>query len=124
MSDESAVIRSVIRKLSALRATMSKEEQAILDSVVIRHAEDEVVAHSMVRESVVRDTGAVQTATVRYSKPEEDEVVAHSMDPEATVRKEATVRAAPTDQAVIRFSIAFDAAEGEYQATVRQATVR
>ncbi len=108
MSDESAMIKSVIRKLSALRATMSTEEQLILDSVVIRHAEDEVVAHGMDLEATVRRS----EATVR-ARPEEDEVVAHGMDAEATVRK-ATVR-----EATVRYHIIFNSAEGEYQVNVK-----
>ena len=73
-------MESLLAKLSAVRVTLSDEEQVLLDQLILG-AQDEVAAHSMVRrpEAVTRDA---------------DEVAAHNMvrGPEAAALLDAVRR--------------------------------
>ena len=60
---------SVLKTLSAVRATLSDDEQAVLDGFVVSY-QDEVQAHSLTNAATAAITGAVAASP--------DEVRAHA----------------------------------------------
>jgi hypothetical protein len=91
-------VKNVVKKLSALRATLSKEEQEILDSIVIAsNEEDEVAAHAAqtkVSTARVQATKAISTAA--DAEPEDDEVAAHAAQTKASTARAQTTKAIST----------------------------
>lgn len=82
---ESKAISKLLKKLTALRATLLTDERALLDALVTRSASaaDEMVAHRM---STAISSGAVSAGAVSAGaisagakSLEEDEMVAHAM---------------------------------------------
>jgi hypothetical protein len=74
---------SVMKKLSALRITLSTEEQQVLDSIVISVTEDDVQAHAWHDKNISSVVSSAANTAVEDKKislnAEEDEVVAHSV---------------------------------------------
>jgi hypothetical protein len=64
-TEETQAMKRLLKKLSALRATLSDDERALLDGFIVTSKADEVVAH------VIKD--AVSPAVT----PAADDVVAH-----------------------------------------------
>lgn len=83
--DEKSVSKSLFKKLSALRATLTDEEQVMLDQMV--SGDYEVRAHVTSRVTVtskmVPGPGGDFT---RLTTSDDDEVVAHRMTPVTTLR--------------------------------------
>ena len=70
-SEEAQAMNRLLKKLTALRATLGDDERALLDGFVLRPAPDEVAAHAF-------DPGLAKT-TAKTTAP--DEVAAHAFDP-------------------------------------------
>jgi len=71
-SEEAQAMNRLLKKLTALRATLGDDERALLDGFVVTHkAVDEVAAHAF-------DPGLAKTP-VKTLAP--DEVAAHAFDP-------------------------------------------
>lgn len=75
--DEKAVSKALFKKISALRVTLSDEEQMMLDQMVT--GDYEVRAHSAITEAARSgQTAAVAGRTIVYRiATDADEVVAH-----------------------------------------------
>ncbi len=102
-SQKQASIR-LFKKLSALRATLSNEERAILDNLIVA---EEVTAHRMTGKAVSKAVS--KTATKATSKAAE--VAAHKMTTKAVSKAVSRATSAPT------FRIAFDPNSEEYKIT-------
>jgi hypothetical protein len=80
--NETAATKQVLKKLSALRATLTDEEQAVLDSMIIS-GEDDVAAHSMrVTERVYKDEDDANAHAMRVTErvyKDEDDAMAHAL---------------------------------------------
>ena len=72
--DEKVVAKGLFKKLSALRATLSDEEQALLDRMV--EGEYEVEAHRRI-QPVADDRRPIPDADERRPIPVADEAAAH-----------------------------------------------
>jgi hypothetical protein len=80
-ADEKKVLQRLLKKLTALRMTLSGEERDLLDKLVVSDESDEVAAHSL-------STGMAKPKTFPVSQPkydpklkegDESEVEAHSL---------------------------------------------
>ncbi len=107
MNVASANILSVVQSLSALRQTLSPEQQVILDSLLIRKLDtDEVVAHGMVNAATSMSVASqVQSIAVNTSVVFEDDVVAHSMEKDQVEKHVVSV---------VMCRVVFDAERNEY----------
>jgi ribosomal protein L21 len=94
----------LFKKLSALRATLSNEERAILDNLIVV---EEVAAHRMTSKAVSKAVS--KAATKATSKAAE--VAAHKMTSKATTKATSKAASQPT------FRIAFDPNSEEYKIT-------
>jgi hypothetical protein len=70
-NEEMQVMARLLKKLTALRATLGDDERALLDAFVLRPAPDEVKIHAF-------DPGLAKTPA---KVPAPDEVAAHAFDP-------------------------------------------
>jgi hypothetical protein len=84
---------NVLQKLSAVRITLSAEEQKFLDYLIVTSiVEDDVVAHSVQTKRLVFATpeeevdAAAQTKRALMATPEEDEVVAHAVQTKSVTK--------------------------------------
>jgi hypothetical protein len=99
-----------------MRATLSNDEQKILDRIVLATSagEDEVSAHAMTPKAAERLSGRMTPkATEKLSSratyaanPDEDEVAAHAMTPKATEKLSSRMAGA--------IRVSFNAETGEY----------
>lgn len=80
--DEKSVSKSLFKKLSALRATLTDEEQVMLDQMV--SGDYEVRAHVVSRVTV--SSKGPGGDFIRQTTSDDDEVVAHRMNPVTTLR--------------------------------------
>jgi hypothetical protein len=87
--DEKQVERSLFKKLSALRATLTDEEQMLLDELLT--GEHEVTAHGL--------TAAQAAAKATAKAMDEDEAVAHGLTAAQSAAK-AAAKAMDEDEAV------------------------
>jgi len=94
--------KRLFKKLSALRATLSNEERAILDNLIVV---EEVNAHRMVTKSISK--AAAKTATKAA------QVNAHRMVNKAVSK--AAAKTATKAAAKTTFRIAFDPNSEEYK---------
>lgn len=105
-------MKSVLKTLSAVRATMSSEEQKILDTIVVSGVEgDEVMAHKMQEKTAVQRFDQ-KTSPKVTTETAEDEVVAHAMQAKVTDQR---VSQAKTTASI---SVYFDTESGEYRQRV------
>ena len=77
--DQNKTIGSLLKKLSALRVTLSTEERVVLDAMVTRSisAPDEIIAHRM---TTAISPGAAAGAVSPAKSLDQDEMVGHAMD--------------------------------------------
>ncbi len=107
--------QSVLTKLSALRTTLTNAEQAVLDSIVLAGAADEVVAHQMqtkVSGAKVSGSKVSGSKSTPSAAPEPDEVVAHQMQTKISGAKVSGTKVSGSKSTPI--SIAFDAETQQY----------
>ena len=96
MKTKISAVESTIKKLSGLRATMSNEEQAVLDSIVVNYPKADEVAkpmmpsdmelgevegHVMTPAGVVTPVGVMTPVGRSHPNVESDEVEGHVMTP-------------------------------------------
>jgi len=84
--------KRVAKKLSALRQTLRKDEQRILDRMIVGEA-SEVELHAMRPRTQPRATPRAQPRATPRAQPEASEVELHAMKPRTQPR--ATPRAQP-----------------------------
>ncbi len=107
--DKQVVSRNLFKKLSALRATLTDEEQELLDSLLL--GEYEISAHGM--------TAAKTTAKISPRYADVEEVAAHGMTAAKTTAK-TTVKATDVDEVAAH---ALTAAKTTAKTTVKAADV-
>ena len=106
-TQSSQSMKRILKKMSALRATLNDNEQTLLDGLIISN-QDEVTAHALTDAA----TAAVTTAVT--SGP--DEVRAHALTDAATAGMTAAVASGPDEaRAQAQFHIVFDPAIEEYR---------
>ena len=94
----------LFKKLSALRATLSNEERAILDNLIVV---EEVSAHKMTTKAVGKAVSKVATKATSKAA----EVAAHKMTTKAISKAVSKAASEPS------FRIAFDPNSEEYKIT-------
>ena len=107
------IVERLLKKLSALRATLSNDERMVLDHLIVGEG-DEVQAHALRPASVGAKTPAqdevqahaLRPASVGAKTPAQDEVRAHMTQPEGADSK---VKWAST------FHVFFDPEKEEYR---------
>lgn len=81
MSDKNLkALNNVLKKLSAVRTTLSDEEQVVLDQLVLNTEEDDVTGHML-------QSKAISTKAVTNAPEEEEDVSAHSMVQKASTQQ-------------------------------------
>ncbi|MGZ9223961.1 MAG: hypothetical protein ACXW4M_00245 [Anaerolineales bacterium] len=95
---EKQASKRLFKKLSALRATLSNEERAILDNLIVV---EEVTAHKMLNKTAAK--------TVAKTASKAAEVAAHKMNNKTTAKTVAKTASKTT------FRIAFDPNSEEYK---------
>jgi hypothetical protein len=82
MNTSKVAMTSVLTKLSQMRNNLSKEEQAVLDAIVVS-APDEVNAHSLTSTRNEALTAKAQSVRQSVRQSDEDEVDLHVMTSKA-----------------------------------------
>ena len=94
MKTQKSALKSVLKKLSALRVTLSGEEQKVLDGIVVFNTTnaDEVEAHTMSvgrtnPKTASRTAPRTSSRTAAKTLPAADEVEGHAMTPRIFIEK-------------------------------------
>ena len=125
MDNKDQAFKRLLKKLSALRATLKSEERGILDGLIIRSV-DEVGAHKMnigaritPRVTPAADEAAAHRMNISQVTPftasDADEAAAHKMNVGAKVTPRVTPAADEAAAHMMDMQIAFDPIEEVYR---------
>jgi len=111
-------INRLLKKLSALRATLKGDELVLLDKIIITATAEEVSAHAM---NVKATSTAANTVHSTAANTAADEVAAHAMNVKATSTAANTVHSTAANTAAdevaahaLNIKIIYDSSKHEY----------
>jgi hypothetical protein len=113
MKNTKSAVKNVLTKLSAMRVTLSNEEQAVLDRIVLTKVSsiDEVTGHAMQTKAANTRAANMKASVGKLASgaaPDDDEVTGHAMQTKAASTKAASSKLATS------VVIAFNPETGQY----------